>query len=54
MCPVDVPYKLQSIKQVFPGDPAIMILIRVWCVSTKTLRDKGCSARLQGIQQAVH
>jgi hypothetical protein len=50
MCPVDVPYKLQAIKQVFPGDPAIMILIGVWCVSTKTLRDKGCSARLQGIQ----
>jgi hypothetical protein len=39
---VDELYKLQAIKQIFPGDPAIMILIgpRVR-ISAKTLRDKG-------------
>jgi hypothetical protein len=41
-CPVDGFYKLQTIKQISPGDPAIMIFIgaRVH-ISTKSLSDKG-------------
>jgi hypothetical protein len=54
-CPVNGLYKLHAIKQNFPGDPAIMIFIRTRVrVSVKALRDKGCSARLQDMQQAVH
>jgi hypothetical protein len=54
-CPVDGLYKLQVIKQNFPSDPAIMIFIGACaCVSAKALHDKSCSARLQGMQQAVH
>jgi hypothetical protein len=54
-CPVDGFYKLQAIKQIFSDDPAIMIFIRACArVSTKTLHDKGCSTRLQGMQQTVH
>jgi hypothetical protein len=45
MCPVDELYKLQAIKQIFPGDPTIMIFIVVRVrISTKTLCDKGCFA----------
>jgi hypothetical protein len=48
-------YKLQVIKQIFSGDPAIMIFIGARAhISVKALRDKGCSARLQGMQQTVH
>jgi hypothetical protein len=48
-------YKLQAIKQIFPGNLAIMIFIRARArVSAKALHDKGCSARLQAMQQAVH
>jgi hypothetical protein len=48
-------YKLQVIKQIFSGDPTIMIFIRARArVSAKALRDKGWSARLQGMQQVVH
>jgi hypothetical protein len=50
-CPVDMLYKLQAIKQIFFDDPAIMIFIEAReCVSTKALRDKGCSTHLQGMQ----
>jgi hypothetical protein len=52
---VDGFYKLQAIKQIFPGDLDIMIFIGARArVSVKALRDKGCSACLQGMQQAVH
>jgi hypothetical protein len=52
---VDGLYKLQAIKQIFPGDPAIMIFIGVHArVSAKALRDQGCSTCLQGMQQVVH
>jgi hypothetical protein len=55
MRPVDGLYKLQAIKQIFPDDLAIMIFIGARArVSTKALHDKGYSARLQGMQQAVH
>jgi hypothetical protein len=48
---VDRLYKLQAIKQIFFDDPAIMIFIEAReCVSTKALRDKGCSTHLQGMQ----
>jgi hypothetical protein len=48
-------YKLQAIKQISPGDPAIMISIETRArVSSKALRDKGCFARAQGVQQAAH
>jgi hypothetical protein len=54
-CPVDGFYKLQAIKQIFPGDLDIMIFIGARArVSVKALRDRGCSACLQGMQQAVH
>jgi hypothetical protein len=54
-CPVDELYKLQAIKQISPGSPAIMISIRAHaCISSKALCDKGCSARSQGMQQVTH
>jgi hypothetical protein len=38
-----------------PRDPAIMISTRACArVSSKALRDKGCSSRSQGVQQAAH
>jgi hypothetical protein len=54
-CPENGLCRLQSIKQISPGDPTIMISIgaRV-CVSSKTLHDKGYSVRSQGVQQAAH
>jgi hypothetical protein len=46
---------LQANKQISPSDPAIMISIREGTpISSKMLRDKGCSARLQGMQQVAH
>jgi hypothetical protein len=46
---------LQAIKQISSGDPAIMISIRARAhISFKALRDKGCSARSQGVQQVAH
>jgi hypothetical protein len=45
-CPEDGLYKLQAIKQISPGSPSIMISIEALvCVSSKALRDKGCSVR---------
>jgi hypothetical protein len=42
-------------KQISPGDPAIMISIEARArVSSKSLRDKGCTARSQDVQQAAH
>jgi hypothetical protein len=47
--------RLQANKHISPGDPAIMISIGVRAhVSSKTLGDKGCSARSQGVQQVAH
>jgi hypothetical protein len=55
MCPVGGLYRLQAIKQISPGYPAIMIFIGACvCVSSKALRNKGCSVRLQGMQRAAH
>jgi hypothetical protein len=55
MCPDDGLYRLQAIKQISSGDPAIMISIRVRArVSSKALCDKACSARSQGVQQTAH
>jgi hypothetical protein len=46
---------LQANKQISSGDPAIMISIEAsTLVSSKALRDKGYSARSQGVQQATH
>jgi hypothetical protein len=46
---------LQAKKQISSDDPAIMISIGAGTlVSSKALRDKGCSARSQGMQQAAH
>jgi hypothetical protein len=46
---------LQASKQISSGDPAIMISIGAGAlVSSKALRDKGCSTRSQGMQQAAH
>jgi hypothetical protein len=54
-CLEDGLYKLQAIKQIFPGNPAMMIFIGACaCVSSKALRDKGCSLRSQRVQQAAH
>jgi hypothetical protein len=54
-CPKDGLYKLQAIKQISTEDSAIMIFIGACAhVSSKALRDKGCSARSQGVQQAAH
>jgi hypothetical protein len=50
-CPMDGLYKLQAIKQIFPGNLAIMIFIRARArVSAEALRDKGCSTRLHDMQ----
>jgi hypothetical protein len=55
MCPEDRFCRSQANKQISPGDQAIMISIGACTrVSSKTLRDKGCSARSQGVQQAAH
>jgi hypothetical protein len=54
-CPEDRLYRLQGIKQISPGDPAIMIFIGAHAhVSSKALHNKGCSAHLQGVQQVAH
>jgi hypothetical protein len=54
-CPKDGFCRLQANKQISPDDPAIMIFIGTCArVSSKTLRDKGCPARSQGVQQAAH
>jgi hypothetical protein len=54
-CPVDGLFKLQAIKQIFSDNSVIMIFIGVCVrVSAKALRNKGCSACLQGMQQTVH
>jgi hypothetical protein len=46
---------LQANKQISFGDQAIMISIGAGVpISSKAVRDKGCSARLQGMQQAAH
>jgi hypothetical protein len=46
---------LQASKQISSGDPVIMISIGAGApVSSKALRDKGCFARSQGMQQAAH
>jgi hypothetical protein len=48
-------YGLQASKQISSSDPAIMISIRAGAlVSSKALRDKGCSVRSQGMQQVAH
>jgi hypothetical protein len=50
-CPGDGFCRPQANKQIPPGDQAILISIRARMrVSSKTLRDKGCSARSQGVQ----
>jgi hypothetical protein len=54
-CPKERLCKLQAIKQISPGDPAIMISIEACaCISSKALHDKGCSTRSQGVQQVAH
>jgi hypothetical protein len=54
-CPEDGFCRPQANKQISPGDQAIIISIEARTrLSSKTLRDKGCSARSQGVQQAVH
>jgi hypothetical protein len=46
---------LEANKQISSGDPAIMISIGAGTpVSSKALRDKGCSTHSQGMQQAAH
>jgi hypothetical protein len=41
---------LQTNKQISSGDPAIMISIGAGTpISSKALRDKGCSTRSQGM-----
>jgi hypothetical protein len=55
MCSEDGFYRPQANKQISLGDPAIMISIETCiCVFSKTLCDKGCSARSQDMRQAVH
>jgi hypothetical protein len=55
MCHEDMLYMPQTIKQIPPGGPTIMIFIEARvCVSSKALCNKGCSARLQGVRQAAH
>jgi hypothetical protein len=50
MCPEDRLCRLQANKQISPDNPAIMISIGAHArVSSKTLHDKGCSARSQGV-----
>jgi hypothetical protein len=54
-CPEDGLYKLQAIKQISPGSSSIMISIEARvCVSSKALRDKGCSVRSQGMHRTTH
>jgi hypothetical protein len=54
-CPEDGFYKLQANKQISPGDLAIMISIGARArVSSKTLHDKGCPVRSQGVLQVAH
>jgi hypothetical protein len=54
-CPEDGLCRLQANKQISLVDLAIMISIGARTrVSSKTLHDKGCSARSQGVQQAAH
>jgi hypothetical protein len=54
-CPEDGLCRLQVIKQISSGDPAIMIYIGARAhLSSKALRDKGCSAHSQGMQQTAH
>jgi hypothetical protein len=54
-CPEDGFCRPQVNKQISPGDQAIMISIEARTrVSSKTLHDKGCSIRSQGVQQAAH
>jgi hypothetical protein len=46
---------LHASKQISSDDPTIMISIGAGApVSSKALRDKGCSASSQGMQQAAH
>jgi hypothetical protein len=46
---------LQASKQISSGDPIIMISIEAGApVSSKALRDNGCSLRSQGMQQVAH
>jgi hypothetical protein len=48
-------YGLQVSKQISSDGPIIMISIEVGApVSSKVLRDKGCSTRSQGMQQVAH
>jgi hypothetical protein len=48
-------YGLQASKQISSDDPTIRISIGAGApVSFKTLRDKGCSTRSQGMQDAAH
>jgi hypothetical protein len=55
MCPDERLCRLQAIKQIFSGDPAVMISIGACArISFKALCDKGCSARSQDMQQAAH
>jgi hypothetical protein len=55
VCPEEGLCRLQAIKQISPGDPAIMISIGACArISSKALRDKGCSTRSQGVWQAGH
>jgi hypothetical protein len=55
MCPDDEFCRPQANKQIPPGDQAIMITIGARTrVSSKMLRDKGCSARSQGVQPVAH
>jgi hypothetical protein len=54
-CPEDGFCRPQANKQISPDDQAIMISIRACTsVSSKTLRDKGCSTCSQSLQQATH
>jgi hypothetical protein len=54
-CPEDGHCRLQVIKQISPDDLAIMISTGTRArISSKALRDKGCSARSQGMQQVAH
>jgi hypothetical protein len=54
-CPEDGFCRPQATKQISPANPAIMISIGACTrVSSKTLRDKGCSARSQGVQHTAH
>jgi hypothetical protein len=54
-CLEDRLYRLQVIKQISPDDLAVMISIGARAhVSSKAVRDKGCSALSQGMQQVAH